>query len=33
MMLVKAVRKTQIVHPTGDPKFAVQQAFPAGFSA
>ncbi len=33
LMSVIAVRHSKITHPTGDPKFAVQQAFPAAFSA
>ena len=32
-MPVLGVRDAKITHPTGDPKFAVLQAFPAGFSA
>merc|ERR1712216_789193 len=32
-MPVLGVREAKITHPTGDPKFSVLQAFPAGFSA
>jgi hypothetical protein len=32
-MPVLGVRQSKVTHPTGDPKFAVLQAFPAGFSA
>lgn len=32
-MRVLAVRKAQVAHPTGDPKFSVMQPFPASFSA
>jgi len=31
-MKLLSVRKAQKTHPTGDPKFAVMQAFPAGLS-
>eukprot|EP00802_Teleaulax_amphioxeia_P008087 Tamp_08095.p1 GENE.Tamp_08095~~Tamp_08095.p1 ORF type:complete len:388 (+),score=87.72 Tamp_08095:3-1166(+) len=33
MMPVLGVRPGKVTHPTGDPKFSVMQAFPAGFSA
>jgi hypothetical protein len=33
MMPVLGVRESKVTHPTGDPKFSVMQAFPAGFSA
>jgi len=32
-MPVLGVRQSKVTHPTGDPKFSVLQAFPAGFSA
>lgn len=31
-MKLLSVRKAQKTHPTGDPKFAVMQAYPAGLS-
>eukprot|EP00597_Dinobryon_sp_UTEXLB2267_P003453 CAMPEP_0170068444 /NCGR_PEP_ID=MMETSP0019_2-20121128/7420_1 /TAXON_ID=98059 /ORGANISM="Dinobryon sp., Strain UTEXLB2267" /LENGTH=320 /DNA_ID=CAMNT_0010276097 /DNA_START=48 /DNA_END=1010 /DNA_ORIENTATION=- len=33
MMKVKSIKMSKKTHPTGDPKFAVMQAFPAGISA
>lgn len=32
MMRLLQIRKAQVTHPTGDPKFSVMQAFPSAFS-